>query len=119
MSILDGKFYAVGWLGNPLFLLTTVLLLKRQYRQATIAGLAAIGFAACSLTIKSVLMNEAGHEAEILQYGLGFYLWMTAIITQTALAALGLFRSNSFGAGLPTPPKLRPQVSSSIVSSAA
>lgn len=89
MSVLDGKFTMIGWLANPLFFLTSIMLIRRRYRSAAVAGGWSLGFACTSVLLTSAIMNEAGHEAPIIAFAAGFHLWLTAICGQ-ALLALGL-----------------------------
>lgn len=102
-EIFDGHFESLGWLANPLFLIATILLLRRQYRRAFMSGAIASGFATTSFLIHEMMINEAGHSRAVVGYGAGFWLWQAAIgLCALAPAAL-LMRSRRPTAQRPTP----------------
>ncbi|MEI8020632.1 MAG: hypothetical protein WCH39_20685 [Schlesneria sp.] len=81
-GVLDLKFYAVGWLANPLLIIGTLLLLFDHFdkrRLATIVLFAAAMFAVGGFLLKEIMMDEGGNTAAVVGHNIGFWLWMAAI----------------------------------------
>ncbi len=81
-GVLDGKFYAIGWLANPLFLAGSLVLLFDRFdkrRIATIVLFAAAVFSLGGFLLTEVLMDEGGNTASVTRHNIGFWLWLAAI----------------------------------------
>ena len=87
-SILDGNVDGLGWLANVTLFLGVVILLLRRYGVATICGGIGFGLAMTSFLMREVWVDEAGHTANIIGYGVGFYLWMTAVLFSFVASAV-------------------------------
>ena len=81
-GVLDLKFYAVGWLANPLFAIGTLVLLFDRFdrrRIATIVRLAAGIFTLGGFLLTELMMDEAGKTASVTGHNIGFWLWLASI----------------------------------------
>ncbi len=81
-GVLDLKFYAIGWLANPLFAIGSLVLLFDRFdkrRIATIVLFAAAVFSLGGFLLTEVLMDEAGHTAAVTSHNIGYWLWLAAI----------------------------------------
>lgn len=74
------------WYANPLLLVSAILVLARRPRWALVPAVLAIPIALSALTIDQVWYNEAGHEADVVGYGLGFYLWIASLVAMLGTA---------------------------------
>jgi hypothetical protein len=82
-------FSYLAWFANPLFLVSIILLSLNRSRMALAASTASLILAATTFLIQKAPFNEAGHMANVVGYGLGFYLWiasMSAILLTSALS---------------------------------
>jgi hypothetical protein len=82
-------FSYVAWFANPLFLMSIVFLSLNRSVWALAASTASVILAATTFLIQKVPYNEAGHMANVVGYGLGFYLWiasMSVILLTSALS---------------------------------
>jgi hypothetical protein len=83
-------FSYLAWYANPLFLGSIVLLSLNRSRMALATSTASLILAATTFSIQKAPFNEAGHMADVVGYGLGFYLWiatMSAILLTSILSA--------------------------------
>ena len=72
-------FSYVAWYANPLVLLSIILLSLNRSGMAVATSIASLILAATTFLIQKVPYNEAGHMANVVGYGLGFYLWIASI----------------------------------------
>ncbi len=73
-------FSYLAWYANPLILLSVILIaLRSRWAVATSALALALAFSA--LSIETVPYNEGGDDAEVVGYGLGFFLWLASMLT--------------------------------------
>ena len=86
-------FSYLAWFANPLFLVSIVLLSLNRLRMALAASTASLILAATTFLIQKVPYNEAGHMANVVGYGLGFYLWIASmsvlLLTTVSSTAVG------------------------------
>jgi hypothetical protein len=91
VCLLFGFSYIV-WFANPLFFLSVILLSANRSGMALATSTASLILAATTFLIHKVPYNEAGHMAEVVGYGAGFYLWiasmcvilLTSVLSRTA-----------------------------------
>ena len=72
-------FSYLAWYANPLFLVSIVLLSLNRSAWALAASTGSLILAATTFLIQKVPYNEARHLANVVGYGLGFYLWIASI----------------------------------------
>jgi hypothetical protein len=72
-------FTYLAWYANPLFLVSIVLLSLNRSSWALAASTASVILATTTFLIQKVPYNEAGHMANVVGYGLGFYLWIASM----------------------------------------
>src|SRR6266480_3199826 len=72
-------FSYVAWYANPLFLLAIIFLLLKRPGIAVATSAASLILAVTTLLIRKAPFNEAGHMADVVGYGPGFYLWLASI----------------------------------------
>ena len=81
-GVLDLKFYAIGWLANPLFAIGSLVLLFDRFdkrRIATIVLFAAAMFSLGGFLLTEIMMDEGGNTATVVGHNIGFWLWLAAI----------------------------------------
>ena len=80
------------WFANPILFSSWGLALTKQpgYSVLAAAGAAVIG--GCFLLAKVVCTNEAGILDPITGYRIGYWLWLTSMIAQTAGMSLIIYR---------------------------
>jgi hypothetical protein len=81
-GVLDLKFYAIGWLANPLFAIGSLVLLFDRFdkrRIATIVLFAAAIFSLGGFLLKEIMMDEGVSTAAVTGHNFGFWLWLAAI----------------------------------------
>jgi hypothetical protein len=72
-------FSYLAWFANPLFLVSVILLSLNRSYMALATSTVSLILAATTFLIQKVPYNEAGHTANVVGYGLGFYLWIASI----------------------------------------
>jgi hypothetical protein len=72
-------FSYVAWFANPLFLVSVVFLSLNRSGMALATSTASLILAATTFLIQKAAYNEAGDMANVVGYGLGFYLWIASI----------------------------------------
>jgi hypothetical protein len=72
-------FSYLAWYANPLFLVSIILLSLNRSGMAVATSTASAILAGTTFLIQKVPYNEAGHMADIVGYGLGFYLWIASM----------------------------------------
>ena len=86
-------FSYVAWFANPLFLVSVILLSLNRSAMALATSTASVILAATTFLIQKAPFNEAGHMADIVGYGLGFYLWIASmciiLLTSVLSATVG------------------------------
>lgn len=70
-----------AWLANPIWLLSLVLILRREKRwlsmtSVVIGLLLSLSF----LRYEFVLVDEAGHQGPIIEIGIGYWLWVLSFV---------------------------------------
>ena len=81
-GLLDLKFYAIGWLANPLFAIGSLVLMCDRFdtrRVATLVLFAGAMFSLGGFLLTEILMDEGGNTAAVTGHNIGFWLWLTAI----------------------------------------
>ena len=74
------EFGYSAWLANPLALIAWTLLLAPTRAPSMIAAIMALAVSLSFLSYDTVLVNEAGHAAEVMRYGTGYWLWILSFI---------------------------------------
>lgn len=83
----------VAWLANPALLVAWIFTFSRYRRvEAIVCALAALGFALSFLSVKEMDVDEAGHSAKIISYGLGYWLWIGSIVMACVGSMVAAFR---------------------------
>ena len=97
-------FSYVAWFANPLFLLSVVLLLLNRSGMALATSAASVILATTTFLIHKAPFNEAGHMADVVGYGPGFYLWIASmfVIFVTSVLSTTLWKAKR--ATAPSPP---------------
>jgi hypothetical protein len=72
-------FSYLAWFANPLFLVSIILLSLNRSGMALATSTASLVLAATTFLIQKAPFNEAGHMANVVGYGPGFYLWIASI----------------------------------------
>jgi hypothetical protein len=103
VCLLFGFSYA-AWFANPLFLATVVLLSLNRSRLALAISTASVILAVTTFLIQKAPFNEAGHMANVVGYGLGFYLWITSMFVLLLTSVLSTTVWKEKRAITPTPP---------------
>jgi hypothetical protein len=65
------------WLANPLLMICILLLFFRNFDKAIYLGAAALAFGIASFFVSEV--PSSSREEKIVGYGVGFFLWLSAI----------------------------------------
>lgn len=86
-------FSYVAWFANPLFVASIILLSINRSGMALVTSTASVILAATTFLIQKAPFNEAGHMANVVGYGLGFYLWIASmcviVLTSVFSATVG------------------------------
>jgi hypothetical protein len=86
-------FSYLAWFANPLFLVSIILLSLNRSGMALATSTASLVLAATTFLIQKAPFNEAGHMANVVGYGPGFYLWIASIcvilLTSVLSTAIG------------------------------
>jgi len=72
-------FSYLAWFANPLFLVSIILLSLNRSGMALAISTASLILAATTFLIQKAPFNEAGHMANVVGYGPGFYLWIASM----------------------------------------
>ena len=72
----------IVWLANPFSFLSIILFLKDS-KTAILSSSIALILSASFLNWKEILGSESGTLAQILSFGLGYYLWLSSILLLT------------------------------------
>jgi len=90
-------FSYLAWYANPLFLVSIILLSVNRWHIALATSTASLILAATTFLIHKAPFNEAGHMANVVGYGIGFYLWVASIsaILLTSVLAMTLGKPNA------------------------
>jgi hypothetical protein len=72
-------FSYLAWYANPLFLVSITLLSLNRSHMALATSTASLILATATFLIQKVPYSEAGHMANVVGYGLGFYLWIASM----------------------------------------
>jgi hypothetical protein len=75
LGIFIGEVAALLWLANATLLLTWVLLFTAP-RFALGTSLITFFLTVLFLSVDKIMINEAGHRAEIISYCPGYWLWV-------------------------------------------
>jgi hypothetical protein len=73
-------FSYLAWFANPLFLVSIILLSLNRFGMALATSTASVILAATTFLIQKAPFNEAGHMANVVGYGPGFYLWIASYV---------------------------------------
>jgi len=76
-----------GWVANMLWIAGIVLLLKDKVQLARLMCIGATLLALESFAVKEWWFNE-GNSTEVTGFGVGFYLWMGAMVSLLVIAYL-------------------------------
>jgi len=79
ICLLFGFGYA-AWYANPMLLISAVLLRFNKTRLALLTSALALSLGSSALLIDKVPYNEAGDDAEVIGYGLGFLMWLGSML---------------------------------------
>lgn len=83
----------ISWFANPLIFLAWVFYKYQNYIPSLIFSLLAIGFALSFLTTESLVVSTAPHYANVVSYGVGYYLWILSMLSSVVAAFLGVLES--------------------------
>jgi hypothetical protein len=83
-------FSYLAWYANPLFFVSIILLSLNRSRMALATSTASLILAATTFLIQKAPFNEAGHMANVVGYGLGFYLWIASMFTILLTSVLSM-----------------------------
>lgn len=72
-------FGYLTWYANPLFFLSALLVVKGS-RWAAGTSVLSLALALSALSIQRIPIDESGHEADVIAYGTGFFLWLASIL---------------------------------------
>ena len=75
-----GLFEWLNWLANPAYFISIFLLLKNRRRPAILLSALSICISLSFLFWHQILASEDGRTAEIISFGLGYYLWIAAML---------------------------------------
>lgn len=95
-----------GWYANPIVIVGWVLLALRRYAAASIVSIVAALLALSSLTLfgVEVWQNEGGvNNLQLQHFGVGFYVWLLAVLVPTGVAVAGWRRDRGFAKHGPSP----------------
>ena len=96
LGIMTGDF--LPWLANPAYALALTLIFLSWYRSALVVSGIALILALLSLLTREWMFDEGGGTF-IVGHGLGFYLWLTAILLLLLTGwAVRTYRTASLGA---------------------
>ena len=95
-------FSYLAWFANPLFLVSIVLLSLNRSDMALATSTASVILAATTFLIRNVSFNEAGHMANVVGYGLGFYLWIASMCVVLVMSVLSTTVGKAKGVVAPT-----------------
>jgi hypothetical protein len=88
-------FEYLAWLANPFFLVSIILLSLNRSRVALATSTVSVILAATTFLIQKAPFNEAGHMANVVGYGPGFYLWIASmsVIFVTSVLSTTLWKA--------------------------
>ncbi|WP_296406084.1 hypothetical protein [Psychrobacter sp.] len=75
-GIFIGGNETLTWYANPLLFLAWLFLLIRKPKLSLILSIVSTLVALSFLTFDEIVINEAGHQAPITKYALGYWLWI-------------------------------------------
>lgn len=78
LAVLGGM---IAWLANPLLLAGWAVLACRLRGLAAVFAVAALACSSSFMLYQTMWINEAGAEAPITGYGLGYWLWLASAAT--------------------------------------
>jgi hypothetical protein len=96
-------FSYVAWFANPLFLMSVILLSLNRSGMALATSTASVILAATTFLIQKAPYNEAGHMANVVRYGLGFYLWFASMSVVLLTSVLSTTVGKAKRVTVPTP----------------
>jgi hypothetical protein len=96
-------FSYVAWFANPLFLMSVILLSLNRSGMALATSTASLILAATTFLIQKVPYSEAGHMANVVGYGLGFYLWFASMSVVLLTSVLSTTVGKAKRVTVPTP----------------
>jgi hypothetical protein len=96
-------FSYLAWFANPLFLVSIILLLLNRSGMALATSTVSLILAGTTFLIQKAPFNEAGHMANVVGYGPGFYFWIASmsVILLTSLLSVTFWKAK--GNMAPTP----------------
>lgn len=71
------------WLANPLYIISIILFIK-NYKLSMITAFLASFLAVIFYTWEEIRVDEKGFTAKIIQFELGYYLWVSSILVLTS-----------------------------------
>src|SRR5881296_83003 len=83
-------FSYLAWFANPLFLVSIILLSLNRSGMALATTTASLILAATTFLIQKAPFNEAGHMANVVGYGPGFYLWIASMCVVLLTSVLSM-----------------------------
>jgi hypothetical protein len=81
------------WLANPVLLAAWVFSFAGKNKIALLLGIGASALVLAFLFRHTIIANEAGHYAQIIGYGPGYWLWLTSALLVIVSGATGLVRA--------------------------
>ena len=70
---------AITWIANPALLISWIFI-KKDLKKSLIASIVASTFAVSFLFFESVISDEAGHYSKIINYKIGYWLWLSSCL---------------------------------------
>lgn len=97
-------FSYLAWFANPLFLVSIILLSLNRSAIALATSTASVILAGTTFLIQKAPFNEAGYMANVVGYGLGFYLWIASMcgIVLTSVLSATVGKANRVIASTPS-----------------
>jgi hypothetical protein len=80
----------ISWYANPLIFIAWIFYKYKIYIISLAFSFLATSFALSFLTTESLVVSTAPHYADIVRYGLGYYLWILSMVSSIIASLLGV-----------------------------
>lgn len=85
-----GPFYGIfAWFANPFLLISYIFFYIKRFNLSILFGFFALLLICSFFLTKTIIAGNNGAKATIINYGLGFWLWMASSIIAIAAGCFG------------------------------
>ena len=85
-----GPFYGIfAWFANPFLFISYIAFYIKRFNWSMLSGFLALLLIFSFFLNKTIIAGDSGGKATIINYGLGFWLWMASSVMAIAAACFG------------------------------